>query len=168
MRVDREGRLLQQLTIWLPAEMVDLLKADGLNVSRFIRDQIAFLYSEPAASQNNSRDRLVQAAQESLARHRAAQAERDADVERARAAVRVMRAERGAAKARQDGITEALLQIVGDDEPGQLARLLPENDPEGNRVDDWDALVRRVSRLCGAEIDTAEVATVLKTLIAKA
>lgn len=97
MRVDREGRLLQQLTIWLPAEMVDLLKADGLNISRFIRDQIAFLYSEPAASQNNYRDRLVQSAQESLARHRAAQTERDADVERARAAVRLMRADREAA-----------------------------------------------------------------------
>ena len=46
--------------------------------------------------------------------------------------------------------------------------MLPENDPHGDRVDDWDALVRRVSRLCGAEIDSAEVAAVLRALVAKA
>jgi hypothetical protein len=168
VRVDREGRLLQQLTIWLPAEMVQLLKADGLNVSQFIREQVALLYSEPAASPNDTRDRLVQAAQESLARHRAAQAERDADIERARAAVRVMRAERDAAKARQGGILDALLQVVGDGPTDQYRRMLPENDRDGDRVDDWEALVRRVSRLCGAEIDSAEAAEGLKKLIAAA
>ena len=44
--------------------------------------------------------------------------------------------------------------------------MLPENDPNGDRVDDWEALVRRVSRLCGAEIDSAEVAAGLRALVA--
>lgn len=46
--------------------------------------------------------------------------------------------------------------------------MLPENDPHGDRVDDWDALVRRVSRLCGAAIDSAEVAAGLRAIVAKA
>ena len=166
MRVDRDGRLLQQLTIFVPAEMVDLLKADGLNVSQFIRDQIAYLYCEPTASQNNSRDRLVQAAQESIARHRAVQAERDADVERARDAVRELRARRQVALNRQDRIAEALAGIVGKN-VDTYRRLLPENDPHGDRVDDWEALVRRISHLCGAEVDSGEVAIAVRRLTAK-
>ena len=79
-----------------------------------------------------------------------------------------MRAEREAAQARQDGIADALLQIIGDEPTGRYRRMLPENDPEGDRVDDWDALVRRVSRLCGAEIDSAEVAAGLRALVAAA
>jgi hypothetical protein len=79
-----------------------------------------------------------------------------------------MRAERDAAKARQDLILDALLQVVGDGPVDRYRRMLPENDPNGDRVDDWDALVRRVSRLCGAEIDSAEVATGVRALVAKA
>jgi hypothetical protein len=168
VRVDRDGRLTQQITVWLPTEMVQLLKADGLNVSRFIRDQIALLYDDPGAHPTVSRDRLAQAARETLARERAAAAERDADLERARAAVRVMRDERDAATARRDGIADALLQIIGDDPTGRYLRTLPENDPHGDRLDDWDALVRRVSRLCGAEIDSAELAAELRALVAAA
>ncbi len=62
---------------------------------------------------------------------------------------RAMRAERDAVRARQDGILDALLQIADDDHLPGSARLLLENDPHGNRVDDWDALVCCVSRLCG-------------------
>lgn len=167
MRVDRDGRLLQQTTVWLPVEMMQLIKADRLNISAFIRQQLDLLYDlEPESGSLEHRALLVEAARESLARQREVDAAAEADRERARAAVRAMRAERDAAKARQDGITEALLQIAGDDEPGRFARILPENDPEGDRVDDWDALVRRVSRLCGAEIDTAEVAAGLRHLLA--
>ena len=77
-----------------------------------------------------------------------------------------MRAERDAAKVRQDGIADALLQIVGDGSTDRYRRMLPENDPDGDRVDDWEALVRRISRLCGAEIDSAEVAAGLRALLA--
>lgn len=169
MRVDRDGRLLQQTTVWLPVEMMQLIKADRLNISAFIRQQLDLLYNLEAESGSREyRARLVEAARESLARQREVDAAAETDRERARAAVRVMRAERDAAKARQDGITEALLQIVGDGSMDRYRRMLPENDLDGDRVDDWDALVRRVSRLCGAEIDSAEVAEGLKKLIAAA
>jgi regulator of protease activity HflC (stomatin/prohibitin superfamily) len=167
VRIDRDGRILQQITVWLPVELADLLRADGINLSRFIRDQIAFMYDDPGANPASSRDRLMQAARESIARHRAAEKEFEAGRERARAAVRVMRAEREASRARQAGILDALHQIIGDDPTDRYRRMLPENDPNGDRADDWDALVRRVSRLCGAEIDSAEVADRLRALVAK-
>ena len=168
MRVDRDGRLLQQLTIWLPVEQVQLLKANGVIVNRFFRELVAVLLDDPDAGPDNRRETLVQAALESIARYRQAEIEREAGLERTRAAVRVMRAERDAAKARQDAIAAALLQVAGDDPPARLARLLPEHDPNGDRMDDWDALVRRVSRLCGAEIDSAEVVAGVRAMVAKA
>jgi hypothetical protein len=133
-----------------------------------VREQLEFLYGAPSGRPVSDRERLVEAAQESIARHRAAEAEYEADRERARGVVRQMRAERDAAKARQDRILDALLQVVGDGPVDRYRRMLPENDPNGDRVDDWDALVRRVSRLCGAEIDSAEVATGVRALVAKA
>ena len=76
-----------------------------------------------------------------------------------------MRADHDATKARQDAVADALLQIIGDDPTGRYLRTLPENDLNGDRMDDWEALVRRVSRLCGAEIDSAEVAAGLRALV---
>lgn len=167
MRIDRDGNELRQVSVWLPITMIELMHADGFNVSRFIRDQIAILYRDPSGQPLNDREQLVAAARESIARQLAAEAEREADRERARVAVRTMRAERDAMKARQDGITEALTQLIGDGSPGTVTRLLPENDPYGDRIVDWENLVRRVSRLCGAEVDSAEVADGLRALAAK-
>ena len=165
MRVDRDGRLLQQATVWLPVEVMNLLRADGLNLTAFVRQQIELMYgSDPNPA--DRRLQLVKAARDTLARQREANAEREANRERARDAVRQMRADRDAAQARQKGIAEALHQVAGKRGPAGLARLLPENDPEGDRLDDWDGLVRRVGRLCGAEIDSAEVAAGLRALIA--
>ena len=168
MRIDRDGNELRQVSVWVPIAQIELMHADGFNVSRFIRDMIGILYNDPSGHPQNDRDRLVAAARESRARQLAAEAEHEADRERARAAVRQMRADRDVAQARQDGIADALLQIIGDDPTGRYLRTLPENDPNGDRLDDWDALVRRVSRLCGAEIDSAEVASGLRALVAKA
>ena len=89
-------------------------------------------------------------------------------MDRARAAVRAMRVEREAAKSRQEGIADALLQVIGDGRVERYRRMLPENDPHGDRVDDWEALVRRVSHLCGAEVDSGEVATRLRALVSQA
>ena len=165
MRIDRDGNELVQVTVWITAATYRLMRADGLNVSKFIRDQIKILYGDDGEP-NLDRDRLARAALESLARQQAAEAAREIELERARAAVHVMRAERDAAQARQDGIADALQQIIGDDPTGRYLRTLPENDTNGDRVDDWEALVRRVSRLCGAEIDSAEVAAGVRNLIA--
>ena len=81
--------------------------------------------------------------------------------------MRELRARRQVALNRQDRIAEALAGIVGKN-VDTYRRLLPENDPHGDRVDDWEALVRRVSHLCGAGVDSGEVAAGLRALLSKA
>ncbi len=169
MRVDRNGQTLHQATVWLPAEVLQLIRADRFNLSAFVRQQIELVYGDGSPAEVlNRRLQLIDAAKESIARQRQIDDARDTDMERARAAVRQMRAEREAAKVRQDGIADALLQVIGDGPTDRYRRVLPENDPNGDRADDWDALVHRVSRLCGAEIDSAEVAAGLRRLLATA
>lgn len=167
MRIDADGNELQQVTIWIPVKIHRLIRADRLNLTRFVIEMLEVIYGDPSSTSRDLRSRLAQAARESFAKHRAREAEREADREHVLAVVRQMREERDAAKARQDGIAEALLQIVGDNSMDRYRRLLPENDPHGDRIEDWDALVRRVSRLCGAEIDAAEVAAGLQAITAK-
>lgn len=168
MRIDANGNELRQVSVWLPVAVIRLMRADGINVSRFIRDQLEILYGNSFGEPQDRRSRLAQAARESLDRQRRVEEAREAEREEARSAVRQMRTERDAAKVRQEGILDALQQIFGDDTPRHYSRMLPENDLNGDRVDDWEALVRRVSRLCGAEIDSAEVVVALRTLIAAA
>ena len=167
-RLDRDGRIIRQINVWLPDDVVRLIRADRLNLSAFVREQLEILYTgDSPGSIADRRQQLITAAQESLACAREAEDALAAGQERARAVARQMRVERDATIARQDAITDALLQVIGDDPPGRLARVLPEHDPNGDRMDDWDALVRRVSRLCGAELDSAEVAAALRALVAK-
>jgi hypothetical protein len=169
VRIDREGRVLQQVTVWLPAEVLQLIRMDRFNLSAFVRQQIELVYGDGSAADIlNQRLQLIEAAKESIAQQRQIDAARDTDIEHARTAARAMRAEREAAKIRQDGIADALLQVIGDNPSDRYRRMLPENDREGDLVDDWDALVRRISRLCGAEIDSAEVAAGLRQFLAKA
>lgn len=165
MRIDRRGRLLVQTTIWLPVELMDLVRADKLGLSEFNEQQLVEYFGLNPAARDN-RDQIVEAVQTGVARQRKAMQEREAGRERALSKVRSMRVDRDAATARRRGITDALVQIAGDDSPGRLARLMPENDPHGDRSEKWEALVRRVSRLCGAEIDPAEVAAGLRALVA--
>ena len=165
MRIDRHGRLLVQTSIWLPVDLMDLIKLERLNLTEFTeRHLVVYFGLEPVADEYE--DQINAAAQVGVARQRKVIQEREAGRERTLSAVREMRAEREAAQARQDGIADALLQIIGDDPTGRYLRTLPENDTNGDRVDDWEALVRRVSRLCGAEIDSAEVAAGVRNLIA--
>jgi len=168
VRLDRNGQTLHQATVWLPVEVLQLIRADRFNLSAFVRQQIELVYGDVSPAELQvQRAQLIEEARESIARQRAADLEREADMERARAAVRVMRAEREAAKGRQDRIAGALAGIVGKN-AGTYRRLLPENDPHGDRVDDWEALVRRVSHLCGAGVDSGEVAAGLRALLSKA
>ena len=156
---------MRQVTVWLPGPLIRLMRADGINVSRFIRDQIESLYGDPTAGPQNDRNQLAQDARDCITRHQAAEAGREADRERARAAIRVMRADREAAQVRQTEIADALQTIVGK-KAGQYRRVLPENDPYGDHINEWDALVAGVSRRCGAAVDPAEVAGALRALVA--
>ncbi|HIH04480.1 MAG TPA: hypothetical protein HA263_11770, partial [Methanoregulaceae archaeon] len=152
-----------------PAEVLQLIRMDRFNLSAFVRQQIELVYGDGSAADIlNQRLQLIEAAKDSIAQQRQIDAARDTDIEHARTVARAMRAEREAAKIRQDGIADALLQVIGDSPSDRYRRMLPENDREGDLVDDWEALVRRISRLCGAEIDSAEVVAGLRSLIAKA
>ncbi len=169
MRIDRDGRVLLQATVWLPVEVVQLIRADRFNLSAFVRQQIDLVYGDGSATDTlNQRLQLIEAAKESITHQRQIDAARDADIKHARAVARQLRAERESARVRQDEVAAALGQIIGDGRTDRYRRMLPENDRDGNLVDDWEALVRRVSRLCGAEIDSAEVAAGLRYLLAEA
>ena len=144
-----------------------LVRAERLNLTEFLEDALMEYFGlDPVADEHQ--DQIVEAAHAGVTRQRKSIQEREAGRERSRSAIRQMRAERGALQARQDGIADALAQVIGDDPTGRYLRMLPENDTNGDRLDDWEALVRRVSRLCGAEIDSAEVAAGVRALVAKA
>ena len=167
MRIDRHGRLLAQTSMWVLVDLLTLVRADRLNLTEFLENALMDYYGlKPVADEHQ--DRIVAAGRDGVTRQRKSIQEREAGRERVRSALREMRAERDAARARQDGIADALLQVIGDSPSDRYRRMLPENDREGDLVDDWDALVRRISRLCGAEIDSAEVAAGLRALVAKA
>ena len=167
MRIDRRGQLIAQTTFWAPVELLDLVKLERLNLTDFcVKALMEYFGLEPVADEHQ--DQIIAAAQVGVTRQRKVIQEREAGRERAFATARVMRDERDEAVARQNGIAAALQQIIGDDPTGRYLRTLPENDLNGDRIDDWEALVRRVSRLCGAEIDSAEVAAGLRALVAKA
>jgi hypothetical protein len=167
LRIDRRGRLLAQTTFWAPVELLDMVKLERLNLTDFcVQALMDYFGLGPVADEH--RNQIVEAAQAGVARQRKVIQEREAGLERARSAVRQMRTDRDVARARQDGIADALLQIIGDDPTGRYLRTLPENDTNGDRMDDWEALVRRVCRLCGAEIDSAEVAAGVRALVAAA
>jgi len=164
VRIDASGNELRQMSIWLPVDVIRLIKADGLNMTRLNLEILEIIYGgEPG--EKVDRNRLVEAAHAAFGRQSQVDAEREADRERARDAVRAMRADREAAQVRQAGIADALQTIVGK-KAGQYRRVLPENDPYGDHINEWDALVAGVSRRCGAAVDSAEVAGALRALVA--
>ena len=54
-------------------------------------------------------------------------------------------------------IRASLDAIIGEGSVARHRRALPENDPSGNRIDDLDDLVARVSRSTGIAVEPAEV-----------
>ncbi len=162
---------MQQVTLWIPAAVYRLVKADHLNLSQFLRGQLEELYGEQSTAESlNRRVRLVETARESLARQREVAEEAEENRKRLRATVRQQREQRRAAvdegAARAAGIRDAVQAVAG----GSLERYwraLPENDSSGDRIDDWDALVAGVSRSCGTQVDAAEVAVELRRCIAR-
>ena len=172
MRITRSGEEMQQVTLWIPVVVYRLVKADHLNLSQFVREQLEELYGEQSTIESlNRKVRLVDAARGSLARQREIAGEADENRERLKATVRQLRAERRAGEdaiaARTAGIRDAIRSIVGRGSLDRYGNALPENDLEGDRLDVWDDLVAGVSRRCGAAIDDAEVAAELRRLIAQ-
>jgi hypothetical protein len=166
--VDRNGEVIKSVHIWLPAATHELVKADGLNLSQFVREQLEVLYGEQSTVESlNQRVRLVETARESFTRQRENAVEASANRERLRTVVRQMRADRDAAQVRQKRIIDALARIVGEDTTGRYRRMLPENDLSGDRIEDWEDLVSAVSRRCGISVDSGEVAAELRRMSAR-
>ena len=164
MRIDRHGRLLAQTSMWVLVDLLTLVRADRLNLTEFLENALMDYYGlKPVADEHQ--DRIVAAGRDGVTRQRKSIQEREAGRERVRSALQTMRADIDAAQARQDGIADALTKIVGK-KAHQYRRVLPENDPYGDNINEWDALVAGVGRLCGAEIDPAEVAAGLRALVA--
>lgn len=78
---------------------------------------------------------------------------------RALAAVRQMRADRDAARVRQDGIAGALLQVIGDGPVDRYCRMLPEDDPHGDRVEDLETLAVELCRREGPRCSSSRRGT---------
>lgn len=166
VRIDANGRETHQVSVWLPVDVIRLIRADRLNLTRFILEQLELFYGLDAGSGDREhRDRLATAARTAFEQQRKIDAEREAELDRVRAVARRMRADREATAARQAEITAALAAIVGK-RAGQYRRVLPENDPYGDHINEWDALVAGVSRRCGTAVDPAEVAGALRALVA--
>lgn len=171
MRINREGEEIQQVSIWLPVPVLALARADHLNLSQFVREQLEELYGEQSTIESlNRKVRLVETARGSLARQREIAEAEVENRERLRTTVRQRRAERRAGEdekaARTAGIRDAIQAVAGES-LDRFWRALPENDTFGDRIDDWDALVAGVSRRCGAAIDDAEVAVELRRCVAR-
>ncbi len=65
-------------------------------------------------------------------------------------------------------LRDALDAIIGESSLARYRRALPENDPSGDRIDDLDDLVARLSRRTGIAVEPAEVAAEVRLRAARA
>ncbi len=180
MYFDRRGVEMKQVAVWLPVELHQLAKADGLNMSAFIREQLEALYKDESTVETlNEKFRLMSAAKESLQKQREV-AERAAEKrERLKDKVRTLRAERIIEKASQEDAAvaaEAHMANLGSAWdvlvkkkkiiPSGLLRRLPENDYDMDHVEFWPALAREISSLAGETYSAQEVIAYARSVVA--
>jgi hypothetical protein len=97
MRITRSGEEMQQVTLWIPVAVYRLVKADHLNLSQFVREQLEELYGEQSMIESlNRKVRLVETARGSYSRQQEIAEEEAENRERLKASVRQLRAERRA------------------------------------------------------------------------
>lgn len=178
--LDKRGIEMKQVAVWLPAELHRLVKADGLNLSRFVTEQLEALYAdETTVDRLNEKFRLMTAAKESHARQRQAAEKDAANRERLKDTVRAMRDERIAEKAREVDAAvrkEAHVANIGSAWDvlvkkkriltGGLLRKLPENDVNMDFADYWTELARDISKVAGEPVTDMEVIQYAKHKIA--
>jgi hypothetical protein len=82
VRIDQNGRVQRQITVWLPIELIPLTLADRLNLIRFVLEQLEILYgAESVAESREYRDRLVAAARQVFEQQRRVATGTEADRE---------------------------------------------------------------------------------------
>ena len=169
--LDKRGIEMKQVAVWMPAELHRLVKADGLNLSRFVTEQLEALYAdESAVDALNEKFRLMTAAKASRQKQVDAAVLASENRERLKDTVRAMRDERIAEKAREVDAavrTEAHVANLGSAWDilvkkkriltGGLLRKLPENDVNMDFADYWTELARDISKVAGDQFTDQEV-----------
>lgn len=171
---------MKQVAVWLPVELHRLAKADGLNMSAFIREQLEALYEDESTVETlNEKFRLMSAAKESRRKQRDAVASAAENRERLKDNVRALRAKRIIEKAAKEDATvaaeahaanlgsvwEVLIKkkkII----PSGLFRRLPENDVNMDHTDFWPALAQEVSATAGEQYTEQEVIAYARSQVA--
>lgn len=178
--INRRGDEMKQIAVWVPAALHNLAKADGLNVSKFLTEQLEALYEDELTVETlNEKFRLMAAAKESRQKQVAAAEKAAENRERLKDNVRAMRDERIAEKAREVDAairTEAHVANLGSAWdilvkkkkiiPSGLFRRLPENDLDMDHTDFWPALAQEVSTVAGEHYSEQEVIAYARAQVA--
>jgi post-segregation antitoxin (ccd killing protein) len=178
--INRRGNEMKQIAVWVPAALHNLAKADGLNVSKFLTEQLEALYEDELTVETlNEKFRLMAAAKESRKKQREVVAHAAANRERLKDNVRALRAERIIEKASQEDATVAseahaanlgsVWEILVKKKriiPSGLFRRLPENDIDMDHTDFWPALAQEVSTLAGEHYSEQEVIAYARAQVA--
>jgi hypothetical protein len=155
---------MDQCNIWLPRDLHQLVKADHLNLSAFVRELLEELYSDrTTVDRLNEKFRLMHKTKESRGRQRALMEEEEENRERVLERVRQNRDTRRAGEDQDAEHRQNLedawqtLDERGDIDLDRIARSLPDNDPHGDRWDYLEDLTTDLSRVNGDTFTPPEV-----------
>ncbi len=171
--LNQKGEVMDQTSIWLPKALHELVKADHLNLSAFVREQLEEMYSDRATVEAlNNRFKLMQRAKESHTRQRQLVDEQQENRERCLQQVRQTRDARRADEDRdqehRENLRDAWEVLVEQEEInlGRLPRQLPENDLNGDYIEFWPRLARSLSSVNGDTFNEYEVIAYAKSVVA--
>jgi vacuolar-type H+-ATPase subunit I/STV1 len=167
--LNRKGEVIVQRSVWITEDLDKLVKADHLNLSEFVREQLEEMYSDQSVvSRLNEKFRLMHKAKETSTRQRALVKEEKDTRDRLLENVRKKRGDRAAVveqeSEHQQNLIDAWDTLVESERiyPDQVFNWLPDNDPHGDRFDRLEDLTRDLSRVNGDEFTITEVITFVK------
>lgn len=168
--LNRNGDVVVQCSVWIPEDLHKLVKADHLNLSAFVREQLEAMYSDGVTIESlNVKFRLLQKSKESRTRQRAIADEEAQTRERLYENVRQKRRVQTEAviqeQDHENNLREAWETLLKEEEidMGSLYRRLPENDAHGDWIDFWPKLARSLSGVNGDTFDEYEVIAYAKS-----
>lgn len=168
--LNRNGDVIVQCSVWIPEDLHKLVKADHLNLSAFVREQLEAMYSDGATIESlNSKFRLLQKSKESRTRQRVIADEEAQTRERLYENVRQKRRVQTEAviqeQDHENNLREAWETLLEEEEieVGSLYCRLPENDVHGDWIEFWPKLARSLSSVNGDSFDEYEVIAYAKS-----
>lgn len=179
-------RLWKRVSISIRPDIHEVAREHDENFTLFLNNVLARKYDLPLCPDDRVRKtkrlRRLEATTAVLEREIAALSaelrddhlgqEIRAEMERQHAEIVAVRDERvraeTAAASRAGCIRASLDAIMGDGPIARYGRMLPENDPHGDRADAFEELVALVARRCKATVDPAEVIGEIRRRVARA